>query len=80
MKKLLSAVAVASLMTGAAFAAKVESDAGAKIVAPLQISNVTALYFGTVAPSLKGQTVRIAYVSSDPARPGTIAEITTAVN
>jgi len=52
MKKLLSAVAVASLMTGAAFAAEVESKAGAKIVAPLQISNVTALYFGTVAPSL----------------------------
>jgi len=52
MKKLLSAVAVASLMTGAAFAADVDSDAGAKIVAPLQISNVTALYFGTVAPSL----------------------------
>jgi len=33
-----------------------------------------------LAESLKGQTVRIAYVSSDPARPGTIAEITTAVN
>ena len=52
MKKLLSAVAVASLMTSAAFAAEVESQAGAKIVAPLQISNVAALYFGTVAPSL----------------------------
>jgi len=33
-----------------------------------------------LAESLKGQTIRIAYVSSDPARPGTIAEITTAVN
>lgn len=33
-----------------------------------------------LADSLKGQTVRIAYVSSDPERPGTIAEVTTAVN
>ncbi len=52
MKKLLSAVAVAALIGNAAFAAEVDSDAGAKIVAPLQISNVSALYFGTVAPSL----------------------------
>ncbi|NBC20824.1 MAG: molecular chaperone [Alphaproteobacteria bacterium] len=33
-----------------------------------------------LAESLKGETVRIAYVSSDPARPGKIAEITTTVN
>jgi len=35
-----------------AFAADVEADAGAKIIAPLQISNATALYFGTIAPSI----------------------------
>ncbi|NBC20825.1 MAG: DUF4402 domain-containing protein [Alphaproteobacteria bacterium] len=52
MKKLLSAMAAVSLMANAAVAAEVESKAGAKIVAPLQISNVSALYFGTVAPSL----------------------------
>ncbi|MEL6568816.1 MAG: DUF4402 domain-containing protein [Pseudomonadota bacterium] len=51
MKKLLSAVAAATILAGSAIAADVQSDAGAKIVAPLQISNVTALYFGTVAPS-----------------------------
>lgn len=52
MKKLFSAVAAVSMMTNAAVAAEVESKAGAKIVAPLQVSNVSALYFGTVAPSL----------------------------
>jgi hypothetical protein len=40
-----------ALVAGAQ-AADVTSDAGAKIVAPLQIENVTALYFGTIAPSL----------------------------
>ncbi|MEO0818555.1 MAG: hypothetical protein AAFX86_14780 [Pseudomonadota bacterium] len=33
-----------------------------------------------IAERLQGQTVRIAYVSSDPARPGTISEVTLAVN
>lgn len=33
-----------------------------------------------IAERLKGQTVRIAYVSSDPARPGTISEVSLAVN
>lgn len=32
-----------------------------------------------LASTLKGQTVRIAYVSSDPDQPGTIAEVTTVV-
>jgi len=50
--KLLSAVAIAALVSTQAFAVEAESDAGANIVAPLQISNVTALYFGTIAPSL----------------------------
>ena len=52
MKKLLSAVAAVALLSGNAVAADVDSDAGAKIVAPLQIANATALYFGTIAPSL----------------------------
>lgn len=52
MKKLLSAVAGAAMLANAAIAADVSSDAGAKIVAPLQIANTTALYFGTIAPSL----------------------------
>lgn len=42
----------ASLMSTTAYAADVSADAGAKIVAPLQIKNSTALYFGTIAPSL----------------------------
>lgn len=42
----------ASFLTSTAHAASVDADAGAKIVAPLQISNSTALYFGTIAPSL----------------------------
>ncbi|MEO0466738.1 MAG: molecular chaperone [Pseudomonadota bacterium] len=33
-----------------------------------------------IADRLTGQTIRISYISSDPGRPGTIAEITTAVN
>jgi hypothetical protein len=52
MKKILSMVAVAALMSGQALAADVDSEAGAKIIAPLQISNVSALYFGTIAPSM----------------------------
>ena len=52
MKKLLAAVAGAALVANAAIAADVSSDAGAQIVAPLQIANTAALYFGTVAPSL----------------------------
>jgi hypothetical protein len=51
-------IALAAMVLGtavlpfAAHAASVSADAGAKIVAPLQISNATALYFGTIAPSL----------------------------
>ncbi len=50
--KLISLMAAAAMVSGQALAVDVETDAGAKIVAPLEISNVTALYFGTVAPSL----------------------------
>ena len=51
-------IALAALIAGTAIlplsahAASVTSDAGAKIIAPLQIANSTALYFGTIAPSL----------------------------
>ena len=56
--KLISLMAAAAMVSGQAIAADVEADAGAKIVAPLQISNATALYFGTIAPSLSaGDTV-----------------------
>jgi len=53
--KTLKHIAMAALLASVAtpsFAADVEADAGAKIIAPLQISNSTALYFGTIAPSL----------------------------
>jgi len=53
--KNLKIIALAGLMATLAtpaFAADVEADAGAKIIAPLQISNATALYFGTIAPSI----------------------------
>ncbi len=41
-------------------ASEVDSDAGAKIVAPLEITNTTGLYFGTIAPSLhQDDTVQV---------------------
>lgn len=52
MKKILAFAAAAAVVAGGAYAADVDSSAGAKIIAPLQVSNATALYFGTVAPSL----------------------------
>ena len=56
MNKLLTAAAFAaiSMSAGAASAAPVtgEADAGAKIIAPLEITNSASLYFGTIAPSL----------------------------
>lgn len=50
--KLIALVASTAAFASPSFAADVESEAGAKIIAPLQISNSTALYFGTIAPSL----------------------------
>ncbi|MCI5043249.1 MAG: DUF4402 domain-containing protein [Aquisalinus sp.] len=50
--KLSAAVAVIAMSIGQASAADVDVSAGAKIIAPLQLSNATALYFGTIAPSL----------------------------
>ncbi len=56
MKKFFAAAAFAaiSLSAGAANAAPVtaEAGAGAKIIAPLEITNTAPLYFGTIAPSL----------------------------
>ncbi len=54
MKKLhlLAAASLAALAAAPAIAADAESDAGALIIAPLQISNAQPLYFGTIAPSL----------------------------
>lgn len=52
MKKLISMAAVAALVAGGSYAADVDSSAGADIVAPLQVANATALYFGTVVPSI----------------------------
>ncbi len=51
MKTLLPLLA-ATILSGSAFAAETTGDAGAKIVAPLQVASVSALYFGTIAPSL----------------------------
>ncbi|MEM1035713.1 MAG: DUF4402 domain-containing protein [Pseudomonadota bacterium] len=52
MKKVLAFAASAALIAGGAYAADVDSNAGARIVAPLQVANATALYFGTVVPSI----------------------------
>jgi hypothetical protein len=54
MKRIVLAALLAgsAILPVAAHAANVTADAGAKIIAPLQISNSTALYFGTIAPSL----------------------------
>jgi len=58
--KLIAIAGLAALISAPSFAANVESDAGAKIIAPLQIANATSLYFGTIAPSLtSGDTVVI---------------------
>ena len=43
----LASLAVAT----SANAQSADAGAGAKIIAPLEISNVTDLYFGTIAPS-----------------------------
>ena len=50
--KLIAAAAGAFMIAGAASAQEAQSDAGALIVAPLQIANQAALYFGTIAPSI----------------------------
>lgn len=41
------------------------ADAGAMIVAPLRLSNVTAMYFGTVAPSLTADDTVVLGPSGD---------------
>lgn len=49
----LTAVALGTLaMAGSAHAQDADAQAGALIVAPLQIENQRALYFGTIAPSV----------------------------
>ncbi len=54
MKNILNAVAMIALFAtaGDANAATADGSAGAKIIAPLQISKKVDLYFGTIAPSL----------------------------
>ena len=53
MKKMFAgAIVLASLAAAtAAHAQSADTGAGAKIIAPLEISSVTDLYFGTIAPS-----------------------------
>ena len=54
-RKILAFAAAASALTlgtASAHAATADASAGAKIVAPLQVSKSTDLYFGTIAPSL----------------------------
>jgi hypothetical protein len=54
-KTIFAVAALATLsLAGAAQAApeSAESGAGARIIAPLEISNTSSLYFGTIAPSL----------------------------
>lgn len=56
MRNFISTIALVAAIAaaGAANAAPVtaEAGAGAKIIAPLEITNTASLYFGTVAPSL----------------------------
>jgi len=61
-KMLASAVAlIAIAAAGAANAATADAGAGAKIIAPLQITRTADLYFGTIAPSTTvGDTVSVA--------------------
>jgi hypothetical protein len=53
MNKLLAGAAAlaAFAVAGAANAATADAGAGAKIIAPLEISRTADLYFGTIAPS-----------------------------
>jgi len=53
MKKMFAGAVVLASFAAAtsAQAQSADAGAGAKIVAPLEISNVTDLYFGTIAPS-----------------------------
>lgn len=53
MNKLLMGVAALATvgLSGAANAATADAAAGAKIIAPLEISRTADLYFGTIAPS-----------------------------
>ena len=63
MKTILTgAVALFALAAGApALAQEADADAGALIVAPLEIKNVQDLYFGTIAPSVdQADTVAVA--------------------
>ena len=48
---LATTVLAAVLSAGAAAAATADAGAGAKIIAPLEISRTADLYFGTIAPS-----------------------------
>lgn len=51
-KMFAGAIVLASLAAAtSAQAQSADAGAGAKIIAPLEISNVTDLYFGTIAPS-----------------------------
>ncbi len=49
--KLLAAASAAVAIASPAFAADANSNAGADIIAPIQVSNTAPLYFGTIAPS-----------------------------
>lgn len=60
---LIAALALASFTANSAFAVEVDTKAGAKIVAPLQIANAAPLYFGTIAPSLT--TADVVVVSAE---------------
>jgi hypothetical protein len=63
MNKLLAGAAalIAIAAAGAANAATADAGAGAKIIAPLEITRTADLYFGTIAPSTTaGDTVSVA--------------------
>jgi hypothetical protein len=49
---LATVIAVAGAAAANAAPVTAEAGAGAKIIAPLEITNTSSLYFGTIAPSL----------------------------
>ncbi len=60
--KLLGVTALTLSVATVSNASEVDSDAGAKIVAPLEIANTTSLYFGTIAPGLdQDGVVKVGY-------------------
>ena len=63
--KLIGLASALALGSASSHAADVDVSAGAKIIAPLQLTNTTALYFGTIVPSINSDdTVIVAHTGA----------------